>query len=62
MEILNGRHDAEKLDENKLLTPNLSKTQIGEINRELLSAGVSVYDISASNKDLESIFIDLIGK
>jgi ABC-type multidrug transport system ATPase subunit len=62
METLSGRHNAEKLDENKLITPNLPKSQIDEMNRELLAAGVSVYSISGNNKDLESIFIDLIGK
>lgn len=62
METLSGRHNAEKLDENKLITPNLPKSQIDEMNRELLGADVSVYSISGNNKDLESIFIDLIGK
>ncbi|WAC12514.1 ABC transporter ATP-binding protein [Dyadobacter pollutisoli] len=61
METLSGRHNAEKLDENKLITPNLPKSQIDEMNRELLGADVSVYSISGNNKDLESIFIDLIG-
>jgi ABC-type multidrug transport system ATPase subunit len=61
MEVLNGRHTAQKLDESKLVTPDLTKMQIGAINRELVEAGVAVYEISGNNKDLESIFINLIG-
>jgi lantibiotic transport system ATP-binding protein len=61
MEVLNGRHAAQKLDESKLVTPDLTRMQIGAVNRELVEAGVAVYEISGNNKDLESIFINLIG-
>lgn len=62
MEILMGRHVAEKLNDNRLITSDLTKSQIGAINRELVEAGISVSGISGNNKDLENIFIDLIGK
>ncbi|KAA0989180.1 ABC transporter ATP-binding protein [Dyadobacter aurulentus] len=62
MEILMGRHLAEKLNDNRLITSGLTKSQIGAINRELVEAGISVSGISGNNKDLENIFIDLIGK
>ncbi|WP_254412721.1 ABC transporter ATP-binding protein [Dyadobacter diqingensis] len=61
MEILDGRYNAKKLDESRLVINELNRLEVSFVNRNLVEAGVSVYEINSNNKDLESIFINLIG-
>jgi ABC-2 type transport system ATP-binding protein len=46
--------------EGKYVLPALSKERIAKINRQLVSEGVDVFEVSTVKNDLETIFIDLV--
>ena len=46
-------------DENRIKLEYLEKEQLASMNQALISAGVLISQVSVSNDDLESIFIDL---
>ncbi|SDD54005.1 ABC-2 type transport system ATP-binding protein [Dyadobacter soli] len=60
MEIVGHKYNAVKLDDQKIVIADLTRDQIGAVNRELIVAGIPVYEITTSHKDLESIFMNLI--
>ena len=49
-----------RIENNKVILPALLKDQIALLNRELVNAGVDVYEICHVSNDLESIFMDII--
>lgn len=56
-EMLQGR-----IENGKLVLPALSREKIASVNREIVNAGVDVFEIRHVNSDLESIFMDLINQ
>ena len=48
------------IENNKVILPALLKDQIASLNRELVNAGVDVYEIQHVSNDLESMFMDII--
>ncbi len=51
---------AAELRDGKFSLPAIPKEQIARINRDLLDAGVEVFEISVIRNDLETIFIDMV--
>jgi lantibiotic transport system ATP-binding protein len=54
---LNGR-----VEEDKLILPIPSTETIANLNRQLVNAGIDVYEMSVVKKDLETIFMELINQ
>lgn len=50
------------IKERKVMMPIASKETLASINRQLVQSGISVYEMSIMNNDLETIFMDLINK
>ncbi|MBS1975438.1 MAG: ATP-binding cassette domain-containing protein, partial [Bacteroidetes bacterium] len=46
--------------DDQITLPRMERETIAKLNRQLVEKGIEVYQISTSQKDLESIFIDFI--
>jgi ABC-type multidrug transport system ATPase subunit len=56
-----ARHSfAPSIDAGKFILPPMTKEQVASLTRELVSAGIDVFEASVVKNDLERIFIDLI--
>jgi lantibiotic transport system ATP-binding protein len=62
MAAIASRVTGAELRENRIILRSVTRDQIPAINKLVVDAGVGVYEIRTAADDLESIFIDLIGK
>jgi ABC-type multidrug transport system ATPase subunit len=49
-----------QLEDGKLVLPAMERHEIAKLNRDLVAAGVEVYEIGVVRSDLERIFIDMV--
>ncbi|MEO8451508.1 MAG: ABC transporter ATP-binding protein [Gemmatimonadota bacterium] len=61
LQILTGGGWPARLERGKVVVPRVTPAQIGQINRGLVTAGIDVHEIATGAKDLESIFLELVG-
>jgi len=58
--LLKRNHiDITEVENDYLLTPFVSKQQIGDINNLLVQNGITVFGINKQHKDLERLFLDI---
>ncbi|MEO6129979.1 MAG: ABC transporter ATP-binding protein [Ferruginibacter sp.] len=50
----------QKVDDNKIVIPSLSKKEIAKIIQELVNNDIEIYEVSPGRNDLEAIFMNLI--
>jgi lantibiotic transport system ATP-binding protein len=53
---------ASRIEAQKIVTPLIEEKEIALINRQLVSEGIDVYEISRVKNDLEQIFFEVIKK
>jgi lantibiotic transport system ATP-binding protein len=58
-EIFKEKGIVSSIENNKITLPVLTKEKVADLNKELVTRGISVYEISQQKNDLESIFMDL---
>lgn len=61
-EIIAGMDIDGTLQADRFIMPVLTPVQIAALNRRLVQHGIDVFEISTVNKDLETIFMDLINR
>jgi ABC-2 type transport system ATP-binding protein len=49
-----------QLEDGKFVLPAMERHEIAKLNRDLVAAGVEVYEIGVVRSDLERIFIDMV--
>jgi len=62
IEILSRLQLTVTRENGKIILPIPSKEMIASLNRQLINAGVDVYEMSPVKKDLETIFMELINQ
>ena len=60
LQMLLNNNITARVDNEKIVMPVIPKDALASVNRQLVQAGVDVYEISTVKNDLESIFINLI--
>jgi ABC-type multidrug transport system ATPase subunit len=58
--LVSAAHAQAAIREGKVVLPALSKPEVASLNRQLVAAGLDVYEIGVVRNDLEKIFMDLI--
>jgi ABC-2 type transport system ATP-binding protein len=61
LEFVAERTQTARLSHGRIVLPALSKSEIAQLNRQLMERGFDVHEIGAVRNDLESIFLELIG-
>ena len=62
VEILRQLHLNGSIENGKMILPVPSKEIIAKLNRQLINAGIDVFEMSPVKKDLETIFMELINR
>ena len=62
VEILSKLQLTATIENGKIILPIPSKEMIANLNRQLINAGVDVFEMSPVKKDLETIFMELINQ
>jgi lantibiotic transport system ATP-binding protein len=61
LDIAAGRGIPGRLDQNKIVLRALSRDEAGRLTGALAASGIAVHEITTARRDLERIFLDLIG-
>ncbi|NOT73880.1 MAG: ABC transporter ATP-binding protein [Cyclobacteriaceae bacterium] len=60
IQVLNKLGITATIEPEKLIIPVVSRVEMADINHELVTQGIGVYEITSIKNDLETIFMDLI--
>jgi len=60
--ILNDHHWEARVEGNHLFFSCSSKEEVASLNRQLVHEGIDVFELSVSNSDLETVFMNLINQ
>jgi ABC-2 type transport system ATP-binding protein len=61
-QIIRERGDEARIDAGQVFLPRLDRSEIAAINARLVGQGIDVYQIRTIEKDLETIFFEMIGQ